>query len=148
MRRNLRAARTGEARTGYEVVMDLMAGLHGRGHVTVTDNFFTSPKLLVDLLELGTFGTGTVRGNRIGLPSSLTDKKKWAKEPQGSMDWKMHCTGELCSLVWVDKKAVLFLSTHAPPLSPSVPLTVARYSRGRVEQVPTYPCTLIIFFYF
>lgn len=144
MRRNLRTARPGEAKTGYEVVMGLMDGLHGRGHVVVTDNFFTSPKLLVDLHALGTYGTGTVRANRIGLPSMLVDKKRSAKELQESMGWMMHCIGELCAVVWVDKKPVLLLSTHAEPLSPdpSAPVTVPRYANGRTEQVPTSPVHL------
>lgn len=58
---------------GYEVVMGLIDALHGHGHVVVTDNFFTSSKLLVDLYDMGTYGTGMVQPNRIGLPSLLTD---------------------------------------------------------------------------
>lgn len=95
LKKNLARAKPGEAQTGYEVVMDLLDGLHGRGHVAVTDNFFTSPKLFVDLLESGTYGRDTLRANRIGLPSALIDKRTWAKAAQGAMDW----TCELCALV-------------------------------------------------
>lgn len=144
LKKNLARAKPGEARTGYEVVMDLMERLHGRGHVAVTNNFFTLPKLLVDLLELGTYGTGTVRANRIGLPSVLTDKRRWAKAAQGDMKWRMHSTRELCALVWADKKPVLLLFTHAKPLSPdpTVPLTMARYAKGRTVHVLTSPIHL------
>jgi hypothetical protein len=76
IRRSLQSAKPGEAKTGYEVVMNLMLGLHGRNHLVFIDNFFTSVKLLMDMAQLGTFATGTVRSDRIGLPSMLTDKKK------------------------------------------------------------------------
>ena len=42
----VRSSSAGEAKTGYAVVMKLLDGLHHRGHVVLTDNFFTSVKLL------------------------------------------------------------------------------------------------------
>ena len=61
LKKNLCGAKGREAKIGYEVLMHLMQDLHGLGHVIVMDNFFTSPRLLVDLFEKGTMGTCTVR---------------------------------------------------------------------------------------
>jgi hypothetical protein len=128
IRSTVLSAATGEAKTGYSVVMNLMEPLHGRGHMVFIDNFFTSVKLLVDMVERGTYATGTVRSSRIGLPQALADKKAWAKKPQGSLGWLMHSSCKISCVTWVDKKPVLLLSTHANPLSidPSNPDTVPR----------------------
>jgi hypothetical protein len=115
--------------------------LHHRGHMVFMDNFFTSIKLLVDMLELGTFGTGTVRSHRIGLPQALANKSLWQKEPQGSIGWRMHRSGNIACVTWVDKKPVLLLSTHANPLSidPLHPETVPRQQGSQRMQIPTSP---------
>ena len=125
-KRTLRGAKAGEAKTGYKVVMHLMRDLHGLRHMVVMDNFFTSPRLLVDLFEKGTMETGIVRHNRVGPPSVLMDVKKWGKEEQGTIGWQMHCKGDMCCVVWIDKKSVLLLSTHGHPLSLNLehPVTV------------------------
>ena len=96
VRESLVSAMPGEAKTGYEVVMNLMESLHGRGHMVFIDNFFTSVKLLIDMLARGTFATGTVRSNRKGLPPALSDKKLWEKKPQGSLGWLMHNSRKDC----------------------------------------------------
>ena len=49
---------------GYRVVMDLIEQYQHKGHCLFVDNFYTSPKLLIDLFVKGTYGTGTVRTNR------------------------------------------------------------------------------------
>lgn len=41
LKKNLKGAKSGEAKTGYEVVMALIEGLYGNGHVVLIDNFFT-----------------------------------------------------------------------------------------------------------
>lgn len=76
----VRSSSLGEAKTGYEVVMKLLAKLHDRGHVVLIDNFCTLVTLLVDLTKKGTFGTGTVRSNPIGFPSALSNMNHWSKE--------------------------------------------------------------------
>ena len=61
------ASESTDRRTGlsYRVVMDLMMLYQVKGHCLFIDNFYTSPRLLLDLLTLGTFCTGTVRANRL-----------------------------------------------------------------------------------
>lgn len=89
----------GKAKASYEVVMKLLDRLHNRGHVILTDNFFTSVKLLVDMAQKGTFETGMVRSDRIGLPSLLANTKLWSKEVQGTIGWRMHSTKKISCVV-------------------------------------------------
>lgn len=121
--------------------MNLMSSLHGKRHMVFMDNFFTSVKLLMDMATLGTYATGTVRSDRVGLPQSMADKRLWAKKLQGSLGWRMHSSGKISCVTWVDKKPVLLLSTHASPVShdSSNPDTVPRTIRGCKIEIPTSP---------
>ena len=49
----------------------------------VMDNFFSSVPLFMELLGKDTFATGTVRANRIGLPTALAKKSLYAKPLKG-----------------------------------------------------------------
>jgi len=121
--------------------MNLMRGLHGRGHVVVTDNYFTSVKLTVDLAALGTYATGTVMSNRVGLPKALSQRKIFAAEPQGTVAWRMHASRRISCVVWVDRKHVLLLSSFHTPLPPPGEdwPTVPRRRGGEEKQVVTSP---------
>ena len=56
---------------GYSVVMELMNPFLNKNHHVYFDNFFSSPKLLEDLQNEGTYACSTVRAGRVGLlPSS------------------------------------------------------------------------------
>jgi hypothetical protein len=101
---------------GANVVHGLLVGLENRGHIVVMDNFFSSIPLFVDLLEKGTYATGTVRANRIGLPTALAKKSLYAKCTQGHLEWRMHKSQKISVIVWVDKKPVIVMSTVAPPI--------------------------------
>ena len=83
VKKNWHGAKVDEAKIGYEVVMHLMRDFHGLGHVVVIDNFFTSPRLLVDLFEKG---TSMIWHNWIGLPSALTNVKKWGERSKAPLD--------------------------------------------------------------
>lgn len=69
----------GEGLQGSNVVKNLVLPLHGRGHVVVMDNFFTSIPLLMHLQENGTYAMGTVCSNHVGIPIVLKDKKNYLK---------------------------------------------------------------------
>ena len=58
----------------HRVVMDLVRYLSGSHATIFMDNFYTSVKLLQDLLAIGLHGCGTVRANRKGLPMTLLPK--------------------------------------------------------------------------
>jgi hypothetical protein len=71
----------------------------------------------------------------------LADKESWSTKAQGSLGWRIHVSGKLSCVVWVDKKPVLLLSTHAKPVSsdPLNPETVPRTIKGRKQNIPTSP---------
>ena len=56
---------------GESVVKSLCQGIHMRHHHAYFDNFFTSMKLLLDLVKLVIYGCETLRSNRVGFPSDL-----------------------------------------------------------------------------
>ena len=52
----------------YRVVMDLMDGYINKNHHSYVDNFYTPPKLLLDLEAKTTFYCGTVKMDRGQFP--------------------------------------------------------------------------------
>ena len=59
-----------------DVVMWLCEPYYNFGREIVTDNFFTSHGLAVDLLEKNLTFFGTLRSNRIEVPHALRNNKK------------------------------------------------------------------------
>ena len=55
----------------YRVVVSLLGGLHGKGHVVVIDNYFSSVDLFIELASLETYASNTMRANQVGLPIEL-----------------------------------------------------------------------------
>lgn len=49
---------------GHKVVMNMIAKMHGLGHIVVMDNFFSVVKLLQTLYALGTYATSNVKACR------------------------------------------------------------------------------------
>ena len=60
---------------GERVVKTLTAELHGKHHHAFFDNFFTSEKLMQDLLADGVYACGTARKDRRGFPPTLKQAK-------------------------------------------------------------------------
>ena len=58
---------------GYDVVMNLMDGLFQQGYHLFVDNFYSSPQLFKDLLDKRCLATGTVRENRKGFATALSN---------------------------------------------------------------------------
>ena len=112
----IKGSKKGEAMQGANVVQGLLVGLENRGHIVVLDKFFSSISLFVDLLEKGTYVTGMVRANRIGLPTALAKKSLYIKCTQGHLEWRIHKSQKISAIVWVDKKPVILMSTVAPPI--------------------------------
>ena len=73
------------------------------------DNYFTSPTLLVKLLEMGIYATGTVRANRKHIPILKQDKEM----KQGEHNW--FSTNHLSAIKWMDNKSVILLSNYLNP---------------------------------
>jgi hypothetical protein len=87
----------------YGVVMKLLAGLEGRGHCVVMDNYFCSVPLLRDLALRGIYGAGIVRTNRVRIPSYLKNARSWRNCEHGHVEWAMHDTRGLSCVMWKDK---------------------------------------------
>ena len=101
---------------GANVVYGLLCGLENRGHIVVINKFFSSVPLFMELLNKGTYATGIVRANRIGLPTTLANKFLYTKCTQCHLGRRMHTSKQLSTIVWVDKKPILFMSIVAPPI--------------------------------
>ena len=86
--------------------MDLVRPHFGKNHHVTMDNWFTSPKLLTDLRNRGTYGTGTVIVRRKGLPPSF----RTTRLPKGSVVVKSQ--RELLAILYSDRKHVTFLTTY------------------------------------
>ena len=91
--------------------MDLVRYLSGSYATIFMDNFYTSVKLLQDLLAIGLHVCGTVRANRKGLPTTL-----------------------LTYSIWVDTKPVLTLSNYHSP--EQMGFVSQRGASGQRERVP------------
>ncbi|CAG2210332.1 unnamed protein product [Mytilus edulis] len=112
---------------GYKSVMDLVRPHFGKNHHVTMDNWFSSPKLMNDLRNRGTYATGTVITRRKGLPASF----KTARLPKGSVVVKS--TRDLnMAILYVDLRNVTFLTTSENER------TVRKVnSKGRVVSAPS-----------
>ena len=90
----------------YGVVINLLQGLEDKGHCVIMDNFFTSIPLFMELASKGIYAIGTIRGNRIGIPSHLKDKRAWRRCEQGHLEWAMHGSRGLSCIMWKEKYPV------------------------------------------
>jgi hypothetical protein len=126
--------RKGEPQQALKVVKKLTEELQGRHHCISMDNFFSSVELFRDLEAVGIYASGTIRSDRVGLPSDLKKLKEFKKNPQGTLDWRMHQSRKMCLVLWKDKQPVLLLSTHSPPTpAPGMKVKVPR-RRGAVRK--------------
>ena len=98
---------------GYYVVMNMTSPYHGGNRHVYFDNFFTSPKLMEDLLESKTYACGTVRTNRKGLPKSAKAKLK-----KGEISLTQKGKTPLILAKWQDKRDINVLSTNCCPTEP------------------------------
>jgi hypothetical protein len=134
----------GEARLAQKVVLDLVADVQDKDHAISMDNFFTFVGLFKELASIQIYATGTVRTNRIGLPSALKNTRAFKNVLQGTLEWRMHETRRMARVLWKDKKPVLLLSTHAIPIGyPCMPVpTVPRRNGAEWENIMTSPVYL------
>lgn len=97
---------------GTAVTMGLLktAGLEHRGHVVVTDNYYTSAQLCAELKAVNTYAHGIIRTSRV--PRELQWSAAEARSAaRGTM--KHHYDEESGILLtsWKDARVVYFLST-------------------------------------
>lgn len=92
--------------TPSSVVMKLAEPLLDSGRTLITDNWYTSLPLAVQLLNRQTHLIGTLKKNRKGIPREVTNKKLKSGEYIAKENRK-----GITVLSWRDKRYVLMLST-------------------------------------
>ena len=90
----------------YDVVMNLLSSLFGKGHILYTDNLHSSPQLFYDLLQKLVLASGTVRKNRKKFPKNLDIASKLSRGESKFIFFE-HLT--VCR--WFDNKDVFCIST-------------------------------------
>ena len=95
----------------YDTVMRMLQGYEDRAHILFTDNWFTSPSLLLALQQRGIRLCGSVRRNRKGMPA-ISDAEVSALR-QG--EWIQRQKGNATVAVWRDRKTMWVLYNHCSP---------------------------------
>ena len=80
-----------------------------------------------------------MQSNYIGLHPDMRKIKEFCRRGQGDLDWFMHNSRKMCSVLWKDKMPVLLLSTHAQPIMLGNPkdCTVPRRDGAQRPDIPT-----------
>ena len=112
------------------VVKDPMENYQGLRHHLCVDNFYTSPQLFKDLLEVGTLACGTIRSNRKGFPAVVKDNV----DQSDSLFCKADMTeGFMTAVHWKDKRDVFALTTsHGNAVGydiPHKPKLISEYNK-------------------
>ena len=92
----------------YRVVMDLIRVYLDRNHYLFVCNYYTPPKLFLDLEKQNTLACGTMRSNRGQFP----DEFKNAKLSRGESIYinSPLNNGSLLAVHWYDKRRVCFIN--------------------------------------
>ena len=89
----------------YRVVFDLMSNYLDKGYQLFFDNFYTSLRLVKDLLSRNIPACGTIRVNRGEFPENFKNEKL---EPGKSLYIK---NGDIMAVHWKDKRDVFVISS-------------------------------------
>jgi hypothetical protein len=117
-------------RSASDIVLSLTSPYQHRSHIVYLDRYFTSPTLLDHLAIKGIRACGTVRKDRVGLPSGFKTASSDLKQGQ----IKCYQRGELGALVWMDRRAVYLLTTH---ISPSHTTSIPAPDGSIQKSIPT-----------
>lgn len=98
----------GEANVAHNVVMQLINRQEGKGHVVVMDNYFSSVGLFTEMATLKIYSNGTMRSNRVGLPSELKAVKNWSIHRK--VHWNGQCMTHVALHVYCGRTSVWFSS--------------------------------------
>ena len=116
----------------HDMVLQLTSLYCNTNHVLYCDTLFTSPTLLASLFNVGIRVCGSVKRNRIGMPSAavLTPAQLLAI-PRGAHLQMQRGDVTLCA--WRDKKLILLLYNH---IDPSLLTTMQRWGEdGAIYQL-------------
>ena len=91
------------------VVLDLLNGYQGKNHLLYVDNFYTSAELLLDLLDIGVYCTGTVCTDRKHFPKELVPSSKAL--PMGNYRFAVSERFSVTAAWWKDRRDVFMMSS-------------------------------------
>ena len=91
----------------HDTVMQMVENFQDKGHHLYMDNFYTSPTPFSSLWDVGIGACGTVRCNRIGVPTSIKNPPTKLKKGDIISEKKEN----LMFLKWKDKREVTLLTT-------------------------------------
>lgn len=98
----------------HDMVLQLTQLYRNTNHVLYCDTLFTSPTLLASLFNVGIRVCGSVKRNRIGMPSiAELPPAQLAAIPRGAHLQMQRDDVTLCA--WRDKKLILLLYNHIDP---------------------------------
>ncbi|EGZ30636.1 hypothetical protein PHYSODRAFT_414185, partial [Phytophthora sojae] len=83
-------------------------------HLVVTDRFYTSVQLALQLLHRNVYSIGTITGDKVGYPPQLVEKNRDRPKrlPHGTTKMAVAKSCPMMTgLVWWDRKPVQFLGT-------------------------------------
>ncbi|KAK7153232.1 hypothetical protein R3I93_011203 [Phoxinus phoxinus] len=126
---------TGKGLSYDSVIRLLDLSLLGKGYQVFMDNFYTSPGLLLDLLDKKTLACGTIRSNQQGFPRTMTNDLS-LRAQKGSMRWLRK--GKLLFVRWMDSRVVSMCSTMHKAYDGSTITRRVRNPKGEweIRQIP------------
>jgi hypothetical protein len=116
----------------HDMVLQLTQLYCNNNHVLYIDTLFTSPTLVASLFNVGIRVCGSVKRNRIGMPSAaaLTPPQLLAIPRGAHMQMQR---GDVTLCAWRDKKLILLLYNH---IDPSLLTTMQRWGEdGAIYQL-------------
>lgn len=81
------------------------------GHCIYYDRYFTTEKLVTELLSRGFLSTGTINNLRVPKDARLKSDKEMRKEGRGACDMLVRQDEKVCILKWLDRKSVTMMSS-------------------------------------
>ncbi|XP_067930888.1 piggyBac transposable element-derived protein 4-like [Watersipora subatra] len=90
----------------HRIVLDMMDGFLNNGHELFMDNWYTSPQLLKELYERGTYAYGTLRSNRKHVPKDI--KNFTSNQPLAKGQSQYFTCPPVLTGCWRDKNFIVF----------------------------------------
>lgn len=128
----------------YDLVMRMLSDYHHRHHVVFMDNWFTSPTVLRALAECGVAACGSVRLNRVGMPSKSLISKPTMKNMHRH-ECLQFTHDDMTLAVWKDRSVVKILYNYVQPNA--APAHLSRYDQNHNEIAVSVPQAIHDYFY-
>lgn len=120
----------------HDMVMELTSWYRNSHHVLYIDTLFTSPTLVDSLFNVGIRVCGSVKRNRIGMPSKqqLSTAATDALAKGAALQMQKGNAKVLTLCAWKDKRLILLLYNH---IDPRLSTSLQRWSEsGEIYQLP------------